>query len=442
MQGDNFKAASAAIKAATAAGTTCDRPDVRAAIIVPERYTGAAEADAYRDGACARMDGIDEAKCPYPYDRQLNPPPGLAGCWLSGWHFGTVGVVRISANSGNPNAGKFQLADAEHATHATHVHSLGASLRGQVPVGVVNLATHRVEGEPGVFGTNVGVTPTPPVYVGQIQHADGRTTQYPIVSGRVSMTPGEYDAMNQSRYDALAAAHEHALRASQSHGFTRHGDEWRLDGAKVVSDAAARITDRERDAAVRTLKAKGYTYHGGTAWKPPLGPPRFELQDVARATLAALRVIARLGRLPSGGEEIGNWAHAQRLAGDLARVLNEPVVIGTPSPEELATVQDALSKPSQGMEWKPGDPPPIGVPGDRMARAPIKPGEQVTLSFDNGVASFVMVAVEPDRRYRLATFRGDDGYSVFADVRDFEGWTWSALTNLFHAIRKAANAGR
>ena len=35
---------------------------------------------------------------------------------------------------------------------------------------------------------------------------------------------------------------------------------------------------RAMEAAVKTLENKGYTYHGGEIWKPPLGkPPNFKL---------------------------------------------------------------------------------------------------------------------------------------------------------------------
>ena len=42
----------------------------------------------------------------------------------------------------------------------------------------------------------------------------------------------------------------------------------------------------ELQAARRTLTSLGYTYHGGTAWKPPLGPvPDFEyLADAIAAS--------------------------------------------------------------------------------------------------------------------------------------------------------------
>jgi hypothetical protein len=39
------------------------------------------------------------------------------------------------------------------------------------------------------------------------------------------------------------------------------------------------FVDAKHDAAVKTLEAAGYTFHGGQLWKPPLGPnpqPLFE----------------------------------------------------------------------------------------------------------------------------------------------------------------------
>lgn len=38
--------------------------------------------------------------------------------------------------------------------------------------------------------------------------------------------------------------------------------------------------DRRIAAAIRTLEGNGYTYHGGTAWKPPLGPRRTPMPSV------------------------------------------------------------------------------------------------------------------------------------------------------------------
>ena len=40
-------------------------------------------------------------------------------------------------------------------------------------------------------------------------------------------------------------------------------------------------------AAILTLQGKGYTYHGGQLWKPPIGnKPDFDLLDAAEATIA------------------------------------------------------------------------------------------------------------------------------------------------------------
>lgn len=43
-----------------------------------------------------------------------------------------------------------------------------------------------------------------------------------------------------------------------------------------------------------------------------------ELLAAAEHSLEALRVIARLGHLPTGGECVGNWAHVEQLTGELA----------------------------------------------------------------------------------------------------------------------------
>jgi hypothetical protein len=43
-------------------------------------------------------------------------------------------------------------------------------------------------------------------------------------------------------------------------------------------------------AAIETLNAKGYTYHGAAQWKPPLGnKPDFDLIDSLRADRDRLR---------------------------------------------------------------------------------------------------------------------------------------------------------
>jgi hypothetical protein len=46
-------------------------------------------------------------------------------------------------------------------------------------------------------------------------------------------------------------------------------------------DAAPLEMSEGAAAAIRTLQSKGYTYHGGEQWKPPIGPvPNFDTQHV------------------------------------------------------------------------------------------------------------------------------------------------------------------
>jgi hypothetical protein len=292
-------APAAAIDAARAAGTTFDRPDVRAAIIVPGNVHGAAEADAYRDGAVARMDGVDVAKCPYPpRDPSMNPPGGLAGAWVDGWSHGAVGVARMTSDKNNPASGRFRVVDAANATHATSVVALAAALRGDVPVGVVRMPEYAADRQP---------LPDPTFFA----------------SSRVSMSPDAYVSPERARYDALARAHEHALRALQSHGFTRDGDEWRLAGAKVLSDGVLDL--------------------------------------------------------------------AQKLA---ARA------------------------------------------GDRTAREPIKTGDRVHREFDHGFIN--LEAIDPPGCFALRVGAGE----ATVDPAHVEPHVYRTFVDLFHAIRKAANAGR
>lgn len=62
---------------------------------------------------------------------------------------------------------------------------------------------------------------------------------------------------------------------------------------------AAPQASAEKDAAVRTLTAKGYTWHGGEQWKPPLGDSnatlaRLDASDALEVARAALMEIADL----------------------------------------------------------------------------------------------------------------------------------------------------
>ncbi|MFY1847918.1 Lar family restriction alleviation protein [Achromobacter dolens] len=64
------------------------------------------------------------------------------------------------------------------------------------------------------------------------------------------------------------------------------------------ADAAPQAS-AEKDAAVRTLTAKGYTWHGGEQWKPPLGDSnatlaRLDASDALEVARAALMEIADL----------------------------------------------------------------------------------------------------------------------------------------------------
>ena len=57
-------------------------------------------------------------------------------------------------------------------------------------------------------------------------------------------------------------------------GFEPAGPE---DGEKKVDNFRYRA-----EAAIYTLDTLGYTYHGGPAWRPPLGPAPEEKQDEKR----------------------------------------------------------------------------------------------------------------------------------------------------------------
>lgn len=51
-------------------------------------------------------------------------------------------------------------------------------------------------------------------------------------------------------------------------------------------------------AARRTLERMGYTYHGGEAWKPPLGPaPNFNLLDEKNGEIERLRAELEKARV-------------------------------------------------------------------------------------------------------------------------------------------------
>lgn len=45
-----------------------------------------------------------------------------------------------------------------------------------------------------------------------------------------------------------------------------------MHSAELTSFAAPNDERREHEAAVRTLRQLGYTFDGGTLWKPPIGP--------------------------------------------------------------------------------------------------------------------------------------------------------------------------
>lgn len=72
--------------------------------------------------------------------------------------------------------------------------------------------------------------------------------------------------------------------------------------------------DTPQAAAVRTLERMGYTHHGGTEWKPPLGPvPDFARMDAERVRQEALERVAEAARRCVYGSD-------QRLSRDYARL--------------------------------------------------------------------------------------------------------------------------
>lgn len=64
---------------------------------------------------------------------------------------------------------------------------------------------------------------------------------------------------------------------------------------RACGAAPREATDaRSGEAAIRTLERKGYTYHGGIEWKPPLGPaPDFNLLAAKNAEIERLRAALR-----------------------------------------------------------------------------------------------------------------------------------------------------
>lgn len=78
------------------------------------------------------------------------------------------------------------------------------------------------------------------------------------------------------------------------------------------------FVDAKHEAAVKTLEAAGYTYHGGELWKPPLGPSAKPFLDRIAELEAALRTIA------STFDETWLNGSIERQAGDLARAALQP----------------------------------------------------------------------------------------------------------------------
>ncbi|MDU7525136.1 MAG: hypothetical protein E7K72_27850 [Roseomonas mucosa] len=76
-------------------------------------------------------------------------------------------------------------------------------------------------------------------------------------------------------------------RRNQEAGSGRAGEGNRLTGGHVSPPRPAPITEHAAmaEAAIRTLEELGYTYCGGTLWKPPLGavPLQFR-EDVDQIT--------------------------------------------------------------------------------------------------------------------------------------------------------------
>lgn len=58
---------------------------------------------------------------------------------------------------------------------------------------------------------------------------------------------------------------------------------------KSVDDFADKVEASEAQAAIRTLRHLGYTYHGAEYWKPPVNATRFYTQPQVDALIAEAR---------------------------------------------------------------------------------------------------------------------------------------------------------
>ena len=103
-------------------------------------------------------------------------------------------------------------------------------------------------------------------------------------------------------------------------------------------------------AAILTLQGKGYTYHGGQLWKPPIGKkPDFDLLDAAQATIVEqAKMIEHLRGGPTPlytAVDMANAARDERRS--IADSLIERLAIAYPDSDALMTVEcfaDWLSK--------------------------------------------------------------------------------------------------
>lgn len=250
---------------------TYDRPDVRAAVRVPDGYD-AGRSDAFRDGAIARLDGVEKESCPYPKGTKIDP---MREAWLDAWRGALFGVRRIASGD---HVGKFTFANEWDATHVIRVSGLRAVLAAQsgLIIAVEKTGAGHVEFgnlDPAAYGPSV---------------LERVSIPQAVVSPGSPLPPLQPDPKAPP-----------------------------TDNERGVREFPAKV-----NAAFRTLESRGFTYRGGEAWVPPSGKWSPGLRSVAIAARDALGVIARLGRLPSEGEATGNWAHVQQLVGDLTRALD------------------------------------------------------------------------------------------------------------------------
>jgi hypothetical protein len=272
-------------------GKTFDRPDIRNAIIIPDGMIEAGECDAYRDGAVARLDGVPLGDCPYPFPPVVpgvKPDNRLRLAWLTGWEWASIGVKRIGRGkqAAGDNVGKFAPAPEGEATHT-------------LPVSILAM---NVKSRPGVL---VGVYSVGEFY--------GATAVY-VEDGPYEVTSETWGKIRAATENIGAKPVATKMMHDAVATLEQLGFEYVLDPTNSPGDDAKRWQPGPLAKAATEAAFKMY----GMPFDPTYTP---NLVGVARATRDALKVIAKLGRLPSGGEEIGNWAHVQQLAGDLDRAL-------------------------------------------------------------------------------------------------------------------------